>query len=92
MATRLVSPTRGSLIKVTQLTRAVTISPIKSKELSLVRISQVISPLVKVIRGRTINLPTRAIKTRTLSPPIKVIRISLVQIRVASLRIMYKLV
>ena len=92
MATWLVSPTRVSLIKVTQLTRTVTISPIKSKELSLVRIIRVISPLVKVIRGRTINLPTREIKTKTLSPPIKVIRISLVQIKAASLGIMYKLV
>ena len=68
------------------------ISPIKSKTLSLVRISRVISPLVKVIRGRTINLPNRAIKTKTLSPPNKVIRISLAQIRAASLGIMYKLV
>ena len=64
-----------SLIKVTQLTRVV-----------------MISPLVKVIRGRTINLPNRAIKTKTLSPPNKVIRISLAQIRAASLGIMYKLV
>ena len=104
MVTRLSSPTRVSqarikislLIKMVQLTRAVTISPIKSriksKTLSLVRISRVISPLVKVIRGRTINLPTRVIKTKTPSLPIKVIRISLAQIRAASLGIMYKLV